>query len=223
MFSCNVANPPEECFEKIDMDGDGVIQQSWLIPGWGSIRILDLGDLIPFVNRFSRDGNGNPAYELPVAAGPSAMKWRSEFAEGSYEADNCKGIYNLAQADTDGDGHGNRCDCDIDNNNVCDAIDEYWLSYCIEQAPTFALCIERGDMNADGILNATDKDLFDSLFPYGIGLTRDFSVTVQPGALAIGLDLDGDNIPNTRDICLRDYDPEQLDSDGDGIGDACDD
>jgi len=35
------------------------------------------------------------------------------------------------------------------------------------------------------------------------------------------LDSDGDNVPDTRDNCIFDYNPNQEDSDGDGIGNAC--
>lgn len=35
-------------------------------------------------------------------------------------------------------------------------------------------------------------------------------------------DLDGDGVPNERDVCPTDQDPSQHDEDGDGFGDACD-
>ena len=36
-------------------------------------------------------------------------------------------------------------------------------------------------------------------------------------------DSDGDTVPNTTDNCPFDYNPDQTDTDGDGMGDACDD
>ena len=36
-------------------------------------------------------------------------------------------------------------------------------------------------------------------------------------------DRDHDGVANERDVCPNDYDPQQFDRDGDGLGDACDD
>lgn len=47
----------------------------------------------------------------------------------------------------------------------------------------------------------------------GESFTRD----VRPAA-----DGDGDGVPDTRDDCPADFDPQQRDGDGDGAGDACD-
>jgi MYXO-CTERM domain-containing protein len=41
-------------------------------------------------------------------------------------------------------------------------------------------------------------------------------------ARPIGVDLDGDGVPDTLDLCPYRADPDQADSDGDGIGDLCD-
>lgn len=35
-------------------------------------------------------------------------------------------------------------------------------------------------------------------------------------------DVDGDGVPNERDLCPHDANPDQHDEDGDGVGDACD-
>jgi len=47
---------------------------------------------------------------------------------------------------------------------------------------------------------------------------RELSTTV---AEAISPDTDGDGIPDFRDNCPNDFNPDQADSDGNGIGDAC--
>ncbi len=41
--------------------------------------------------------------------------------------------------------------------------------------------------------------------------------------LSLGVDSDGDGIPDTGDNCPDVFNPDQADGDGDGIGDACDD
>jgi hypothetical protein len=43
------------------------------------------------------------------------------------------------------------------------------------------------------------------------------------GKGACSLDVDGDGVPNAIDKCQKDADPEQTDTDGDGLGDLCDD
>lgn len=47
----------------------------------------------------------------------------------------------------------------------------------------------------------------------------------EPASLIVGTfkpgDIDSDGIPNATDNCLHTINPDQTDSDGDGIGDAC--
>jgi hypothetical protein len=42
------------------------------------------------------------------------------------------------------------------------------------------------------------------------------------GTFSVVIDSDGDRIPDDSDNCPNDYNPDQADSDGDGIGDICD-
>ncbi len=48
-------------------------------------------------------------------------------------------------------------------------------------------------------------------------VTADIGMTIDPAA-----DFDGDGVPDAHDTCTEVADPEQLDGDGDGLGDACD-
>ena len=221
-ISCFGVNPPADCLEKIDMDGDGVLSQLFAT-GFGVVQIWDLGDYLLLISRFLERANYTPAPEVRVTAGPSGISFYRNHADGSYYADNCFDQVNIFQEDTDGDGHGNHCDCDLLNRGYCDSTDKNGLEYCISgQIPAW-WCLENADMNADGVMSSADRELFDKLFPFTPDGARDFTVQVEPGKLAVGLDFDGDNVPNVRDVCLRVYNPEQIDSDGDGVGDACED
>jgi MYXO-CTERM domain-containing protein len=48
-------------------------------------------------------------------------------------------------------------------------------------------------------------------------ITADIGLTIDPTA-----DFDGDGVPDAYDICTEVADPDQLDTDADGLGDACD-
>ena len=48
-------------------------------------------------------------------------------------------------------------------------------------------------------------------------ITADIGLTIDPTA-----DFDGDGVPDASDVCTEVADPDQLDTDGDGLGDACD-
>ena len=45
----------------------------------------------------------------------------------------------------------------------------------------------------------------------------------SPHLTCAGTDVDGDGVPNADDNCPWDINPDQLDTDGDGLGDVCDD
>ena len=123
--------------------------------------------------------------------------------------DNCIFIPNPDQADADGDGEGDVCE-DADNDGIIDSKDN-----CIN-TPN----IDQADMDGDGIGDVCDDDRDGD----GV-LNTDDACPDTPGTAETNgcPDSDGDGIINKDDNCPDVANSDQADSDGDGVGDVCDD
>ena len=123
--------------------------------------------------------------------------------------DNCIFIPNPDQADADGDGEGDVCE-DADNDGIIDSKDN-----CIN-TPN----IDQADFDGDGIGDVCDDDRDGD----GV-LNTDDACPDTPGIVETNgcPDSDGDGVINKDDNCPDVANSDQADSDGDGVGDVCDD
>ena len=116
--------------------------------------------------------------------------------------DNCPAVYNPDQADSDGDGIGDACETtDGDGDGVSDEQDNCPDLYNPAQE----------DSDSDGTGDVCDA------CPADQGKTT-------PGICGCGvsdIDSDGDQVADCLDNCPDTANPNQDDSDGNGIGDVC--
>ena len=152
--------------------------------------------------------------------------------------DNCPGDYNPDQTDTDSDGKGDSCDTDIDGDGDLNTYDN-----CVYTENSDQKDIDHDnigdvcdpDRDGDDVANENDNcpDIANNdqndADEDGAGDVCDSCSSdpdkLEPGVCGCGtpdIDTDSDTFLDCDDNCPDIYNYSQLDSDGDGIGDACD-
>lgn len=186
-----------------DIDGDGVNNfddADPFDPNVWEFEFDDLdGDGIPDWEDEDIDGDGvNNEDDIDPFDPNKGQKLEDRDFDGDGwldTEDNCLMVFNHDQADTDGNGIGDACEVDGASDFDGDGIADF----------------EDEDKDNDGVNNADDAD---PLNPY----VWEKDTTEPP----VVMDADGDGWFDFEDNCIVVVNDDQADSDGNGIGDACD-
>jgi len=179
-----------------DPDGDGDVDQ-WedeIDDGSGDVD----GDGINDIDDGDIDGDGiNNGDDPDVNNDDDSDQWEDTDDSGDIDGD---GIPNIDDDDIDGDGILNGDDPDPDGDSDVDQWGDQIGDGSGDIDGDGIPDINDGDIDGDGILNGDDNDI--------LGGNQN--------------DIDNDGIENVIDNCPEKANPDQLDTDSDGLGDVCD-
>ena len=186
---------------------------------WGDAELYGAApfDLEGTLRPLDGDGDGYRYYDIgPFESEPCTGESDWDGDGVCSALDNCPNWFNWDQADGDGDGLGDICDpCPADPNND---LDGDGVCGDLDNCPGVANQ-NQADSDGDGVGDACDPcpaDAANDLDRDGICGDLDLC-PADPNN-----DLDGDGVCGDLDNCPGVANQNQADSDGDGVGDACD-
>jgi MYXO-CTERM domain-containing protein len=185
--------------------------------GGGSILIAntDEGDTYQYADDYDNDGYEDDVDNCPFVANTSQNDIDGDLVGDA--CDLCGNIADKLQLDTDGDGIGDACDDDKDNDGKLNAADNCPLVSNLDQVDT------DGDSQGDACDKDDDNDKVDDV---NDNCPLVYNPMQEPpeqlGNPKCDTDADMDYISDSKDNCPAVANGDQLDTDGDGIGDKCD-